>query len=323
MQPSSLTQRVRYLLKDEKITKLEVIQSLWSGFGEVSRYYWPSRAQTIVIKQFCAPTESNHPRGWNTQVSQQRKIDSYINEQVFYHDFGTLCDKYCRVPKPLVVEVNNSDQLIVLEDLDAAGFTNRRDQAGIDIAKLGIRWMAYFHGRFINADAADLWPIGTYWHLATRQDEWQAMPNGELKSAANKIDRCLNLAKFQTLVHGDAKLANFCFMPDNNDLAAVDFQYVGRGVGVKDLAYFLGCCFSSSELFEYQNELLECYFQYLNQALVHYSISVDFEQLEAEWRALYPVANADFQRFLLGWSPHHKKLTSYMDAQTKLALTIV
>lgn len=323
MQPNSLTMRVRHLLKDDKITKLEVIQSLWSGFGEVSRFYWPARMQTIVVKQFCAPEESNHPRGWNTQVSQKRKIDSYINEQVFYRDYAASCDQYCRVPQPLMVEVNNSDQLIVLEDLDAVGFVSRRDHAAMNVVKLGIRWIAYFHGRFINTAAKELWPIGTYWHLGTRKDEWQAMPHGELKEAASRIDQRLNQAKYQTLVHGDAKLANFCFMPDQNDLAAVDFQYVGKGVGVKDLAYFLGCCFSASELFEYQEQLLSCYFRYLKQALKHYSTAINFEQLESEWRTLYPIANADFQRFLSGWSPHHKKLTRYMAAQTKLALTMV
>lgn len=177
MQPNSLTMRVRHLLKDDKITKLEVIQSLWSGFGEVSRFYWPARMQTIVVKQFCAPEESNHPRGWNTQVSQKRKIDSYINEQVFYRDYAASCDQYCRVPQPLMVEVNNSDQLIVLEDLDTVGFVSRRDHAAMNVVKLGIRWIAYFHGRFINTAAKELWPIGTYWHLGTRRDEWHAMPH--------------------------------------------------------------------------------------------------------------------------------------------------
>ena len=34
-----------------------------------------------------------------------------------------------------------------------------------------------------------------------------------------------------------------------------------------------------------------------------------------QWAHLWPVAWADFYRFLLGWSPEHKKINSYMHAQ--------
>ena len=72
-------------------------------------------------------------------------------------------------------------------------------------------WLATFHATFMNNSAEGLWDVGTYWHLATRPDELASMEDGKLKNAAAAIDQMLNNCKFQTLVHGDAKLANFCF----------------------------------------------------------------------------------------------------------------
>lgn len=70
----------------------------------------------------------------------------------------------------------------------------------------------------------------------TRPDELSAMKPSHLKGAAEAIDSKLNQCKFQTIVHGDAKVANFCFTPDSKSIAAVDFQYVGSGCGMKDVA---------------------------------------------------------------------------------------
>lgn len=139
------------------------------------------------------------------------------------------------------------------------------------------------------------------------------------------LDSALNNAHFQTLVHGDAKLANFCFAEDNAQgcLAAVDFQYVGKGIGVKDLAYFLGASLDHNDLVGYEQSLLNEYFLQLQRALEHYQIQVNFADLQQEWRELYPVAWADFYRFLLGWSPGHYKINPYMQQQTGIALASV
>jgi len=103
------------------------------------------------------------------------------------------------------------------------------------------------------------------------------------------------------LIHGDAKAANFCYSADFRSVAAVDFQYVGKGVGVVDLAYFLGSCLNGEELETKGQALLDHYFNSLSTA----------------------IAWADFERFLQGWSPGHPKLNSYSAKQTLMALKLV
>jgi thiamine kinase-like enzyme len=298
------------------------VQSLWSGYGDISRYVSPQNNTTFIVKHISAPIESVHPKGWNTHTSHQRKLQSYEIEANFYRDYATLCDKYCAVPKLLTEFCENQQKIIVLQDLDQAGFSQRKNEAGMADVMLGIKWLAYFHARFLQQDYIGLWPVGTYWYLATRQDELKVMQDGKLKDVAQALDAALNSARFQTLVHGDAKLANFCF-PDGNGpdrLAAVDFQYVGKGVGVKDLAYFLGACLNQDELFRYEHVLLNEYFSQFKNALYHYQVEVDFAELQQEWRKLYPLVWADFYRFLLGWSPDHYKINLYMQKQTDNAM---
>jgi thiamine kinase-like enzyme len=129
----------------------------------------------------------------------------------------------------------------------------------------------------------------------------------------------LNLNLF--FVHGDAKLANFCFCANGNNLAAVDFQYVGRGAGIKDLMYFLGSCLNESELALHADNLFDEYFSILKMAIEHYHVEVDFTALETEWRDLLPFAWADFERFLIGWATTHYKLNAFTKKQTIIALS--
>jgi aminoglycoside phosphotransferase (APT) family kinase protein len=127
------------------------------------------------------------------------------------------------------------------------------------------------------------------------------------------IDARLNQANYQTLVHGDAKLANFCFSADGDRVAAVDFQYVGGGCGMKDVAYFVGSCLDERACEARESELLDYYFSALREALGRSEKRCDVEALIAEWRGLYPVAWTDFHRFIKGWSPGHWKINSYSE----------
>jgi hypothetical protein len=298
------------------------MQSLWSGYGEISRYFSPRLNRPIVVKHVCPPAQSAHPKGWNTSAGHQRKLQSYEVEARFYRDYALHCDGFCFVPKLLAQDQELQQQWLILEDLDDAGYTGRKTQLSAEDIKPLISWLAYFHGRFMQKSPEGLWPIGTYWHLATRQDEFQQMPSSALKDHALAIDHSLNQAQFLTLVHGDAKLANFCFSQGlaSNAVAAVDFQYIGQGVGIKDLVYLLGSCFDQQALYDHELSLLQEYFKQLQQALKHYQTGLELGPIEQEWRDMYALAWADFHRFLLGWSPEHFKINDYMLNQTKIAL---
>ncbi len=147
----------------------------------------------------------------------------------------------------------------------------------------------------------------------TRPDELMALDDEALKGAAAQIDHLLRTAHFQTFVHGDAKLANFCFPDNGEQVAAVDFQYVGGGCGMKDVAYFIGSCLYESDCERYEAVLLDYYFARLGEALKMRNSSIDIAAVEQEWRALYPLAWTDFHRFVKGWSPGHWKIHSYSE----------
>lgn len=320
MQDAETLASLKEVFHDHGILKGEVVQQLWSGYGEIARYYSPAKELHFVVKKVAPPKNMRHPRGWNTQHSHDRKIQSYQVEQKFYRRYAHQCDELCRVPENLLHNRPGIVNALVLEDLDRSGFNVRHTKGNKQNALLGIRWLAYFHGRFMSQNCNGLWPTGGYWHLATREDEWRTMTDGKLKQWASLIDEKLAQAKFQTLVHGDAKLANFCFNHGDTQVAALDFQYVGQGCGMKDLAYFLGGCFTSEELEENEQYLLREYFRLLHVALEHYNVELDKKDLEEEWRSLYCFAWADFNRFLVGWSPDHFKINTYMQSKTHNAI---
>ena len=295
--------------------KIEVIQSLWSGYGEIVRFGLNGcELESVVVKHVNLPEGGSHPRGWNTDLSHQRKLKSYKVETEWYKSFNAKCNDDCKTPQCYALETKGSEVLMVFEDLDSTGFVQRLSASvNWDNINACLHWLANFHATFMGNQPEGLWETGTYWHLETRPEELQAMDDLPLKNAAEIIDKKLSASPFQTLVHGDAKLANFCFSNDGKNVAALDFQYVGGGCGMKDLAYFIGSCMSENDCEKYEGKLLDIYFSHLHEALRKKNTTIDGAALEADWRNLYHVAWADFHRFLKGWHPGHWKINSYSE----------
>ncbi len=292
----------------QRLLRRERVQELWSGYGQIERVFLEGGSfPSVIVKNVSPPSIRHHPRGWSSDRSHQRKLRSYEVELAWYRDWSSACPADCRVPGWIASDQSEDHVFLVLEDLNAAGYPQRRQQVSQEELHRCLRWLARFHAQFLGRAPQGLWEQGCYWHLATRPDELERLEDRPLKAAAAAIDQALSASPFQSLLHGDAKLANFCFGPEG--VAAVDFQYVGGGCGMKDVAYFLGSCLNEHECEKQEQPLLDLYFAELSKRVS----GVDTEALEQDWRSLYPVAWADFHRFLKGWSPGHWKINSYSE----------
>jgi hypothetical protein len=304
-----------------QLLKIELIQNLWSGYGELVRLKFLNKS--IIVKHVKLPKVSSHPRGWNTDFSHQRKLKSFQVEVNWYKKFCKTIDENCRMPQGLKSYQTEDEFLIVMEDLSSAGFPFTSSYAYKPHLKSCLSWLANFHAKYMNVKTDIIWKIGTYWHLDTRPDEFELLEDNQLKQFAKPIDEILNNTKYQTIVHGDAKLANFCFNSAGTSCAAVDFQYVGHGCGMKDIVYFMSSAIEPEVCEKNEEWILDTYFNLLKTALEHYEKNINIEDIEKEWRPLFCVAWADFQRFLKGWSPNHFKINDYSEELTSRALSYI
>ncbi|TKF97842.1 aminoglycoside phosphotransferase family protein [Vibrio lentus] len=326
---------------------IQVIQRLWGGYGELVRLVFDkdnsasmnnASVNSVIVKHVALPDKAEHPKGWNTKLSHQRKVHSYQVETAWYQSFTQQWDERCPVPVGLQCELQENEWLIVMQDLAGIGFplTSQFDVLAVsDELACGysleeqkqrdacLKWLANFHAKHIHIDqekSASLWEIGTYWHLGTRPDEFDALVDLPLKNQAQHIDRLLRECPYPTLVHGDAKLANFCFGSESQNAAAVDFQYVGHGCAMKDVALFMSSAVRPQDCAELESHMLETYFRYLEEALTYYQPQLSFAEIEAAWRPMFYVAWADFQRFVKGWSPEHWKINPYTEQLTQTVI---
>lgn len=271
---------VREVTSAEAISGVRIIRSLWAGYGTIARVGLVGREVPEVVVKEVRPAPSSR----ESAVSDARKQRSYAVEAAFYTSYAPTLGERVRVPRLLGHREWPSARVLVLEDLARSGFDAPPTTAGI------LAWLARFHAATLGVAPEGLWGTGTYWHLATRQEELARMQDACLRAKAAQLDAELSSARYVALVHGDAKPSNF-LGSRSKGVAAVDFQYVGAGVGVKDVAYLL-----DGEPERDESAHLDRYLEALADA-----VGPRGPDVAREWRALYPLAKEDFRRFLDGW----------------------
>ncbi|MGR5340694.1 phosphotransferase [Vibrio astriarenae] len=297
------------------------LQTLWSGYGELLRVKVRNYPHSsLIVKHVISPKHISHPKGWSSNNSHKRKLRSYNIEAAWYQNFTESQDNRCTIPCSLLTHRKNNQWIIIMEDLACFGFTQTANSPTKKQLSASLYWLANFHAKYIGNEGAGLWESGTYWHLETRPDELEALDDLPLKSAAKEIDNALKKTPFQTLVHGDAKLANFCFTESGDKAAAVDFQYVGKGCAMKDVALFMSSAVEPEHCSKMESWILDDYFHHLHQAIAHYQPTLSPNEVEQAWRPMFAIAWADFQRFVKGWSPNHWKINTYTESLKERAL---
>jgi len=301
--------------KQIKIVDVALIQSLWSDFGQLLRIKLSDASiESVIVKYIKVPNDISHPKGWHSDLSTQRKLKSYQVESAWYQDYSKLCE--ANVAKSYATNTFNNETVIVLEDLACSDYVPLNSDSIDHQVKQSLNWLAQFHAQYLQVTPQKLWQTGSYWHLATRPDELAAMTDVNLKAQAHNINILLNRCEYQTIIHGDAKLANFLFKDEG--AAAVDFQYVGGGVGIKDVMLLLSSM--PQNLMINEQSYLDYYFSRLTYFLSVYHENIDVLDVCKQWQSLYKFAWADFVRFLKGWSPNHCKLNQHSLGMTEQVL---
>ena len=147
------------------LERVELVQSLWSGYGSLVRAKLTGSEFESVIVKYVNPENRSHPRGWNTVRSHRRKLKSYQVESHWYSSqSSTTACLQARIAKCYGAKTDGPEVILLLEDLDAAGFTGRRSSVNETEWKACVRWLASFHAENLNLKPEGLWASGTYWH---------------------------------------------------------------------------------------------------------------------------------------------------------------
>eukprot|EP00210_Caulerpa_lentillifera_P000186 g181.t1 len=290
------------------------------------------------------------PESFKDTEHYHRTKTAYEVEIAFYDYLMShhLTPLEARVPEMLYAQLELDSFFLVLEDLRDSEELDKprgcqKQELNSSETKLALDWLSSFHARFLGVRNLSncLWPNGTFWSLEKRQREFERMTLEwnrtcenfrevyptffsstkiidlafRLQSIAAQLDELLKRNEsYKTLVHGDFKTANLFFYP--NDVAACDFQWIGEGLGVKDLIYLLYSSVSPHSVLTQEDEFLKYYYDAFvlksGDPLMDKMYPWDEFKRDAEFAFL------DYVRFLIGSMWGSVTPTSYIKLSDKI-----
>lgn len=180
-----------------------------------------------------------------------------------------------------------------------------------------------------NASKKTVWLNGGYTYLATRRMEYSSLANDHDAEWNEPLtdwvdDESLSISEiaamflaprvsgwspiegYQTLIHGDVKSENLFTSTSGEQVAFYDFQYVGLGLGVCDLAKLFTCSVPLSMLITDRSVPLELKMQPGEKQLLklYWKRLRDIGKQEYKWEIFvrhWETALVDWLRFQASW----------------------
>jgi aminoglycoside/choline kinase family phosphotransferase len=221
-----------------------------------------------------------------TPEMRQRSIPSYEREVRFYQQLA----RQTTLPTPTCyygdIDTETGFHILLLQDLAPARSGSRVEGASPDQAELAIRHIARFHATWWESPQLEeiSWLLATttkfdYDGLEARHNQWwpefyrqakHRLPDSIKEIGARLGRRRADIIRHlasppQTLIHSDYQLDNLIFGTSKGDIpfAVVDWQFVRRGRGIWDVAYFLSQNLEPDDRRTVETDLLRAYHQIL------------------------------------------------------------
>jgi hypothetical protein len=180
-----------------------------------------------------------------------------------------------------------------------------------------------------DASEKTVWLNGGYTYLATRRKEYEGLvmddesewsmaltsqTGNEAQTLAERVAAFLapalsgptQIERYQTLIHGDVKSENLFTSKSGEEVAFYDFQYVGLGLGVCDLAKLFTCSIPLDILVANRNIPHELPMQDGEKTLLerYWKKLKETGKQEYEWKVFvlhWEAALVDWLRFQASW----------------------
>ncbi|KAK7233687.1 inositol-1,4-bisphosphate 1-phosphatase [Aureococcus anophagefferens] len=271
----------------------------WADGGEGSVFY-----KRVVMAELPAAVKKQ-----TTQPAKLlRDVESFRVEAAFLASAAASSFEGVRLPAALASTqvpdaahpIDSRFALYLRDFAPEDGWRQRNLLAGDD-ARRTVRALAAFHARFWGADASsagDVWPRGGHWLPEYAPDQFAAIASAwprllasfgaefaaaaaldgvDLPTLGARLEAAAVAAAARahppadapgrTLIHGDLKAANV-FVSDD-EVALIDFQFVGWGLAATDLAHFVCCAVDGGDLLDGGDAaLVGAYKAALREALV-------------------------------------------------------
>ena len=253
-----------------------------------------------------------------TDLQTQRGIADallfYQRELRFYREVAPTVGFGTAAMHAAIMGEGSTDFVLVMEDLSNLRPLDQLEGVGADDAVVAAETMAAFHAINWGADLSDLattfLPFDNPIYRAALPDVFTSgwdmtkARGGDLLTPEVIAfgDAFGELVPFfidqvghgndVTLMHGDWRADNL-MMGDDGRMTVIDFQIVGTGVGIYDLAYFMSQSLEPEVRRASSETLIDRYFATLDGA----GVSHDRERLmrifklSTAWCLIYPVSN--------------------------------